>query len=368
MLKWNMQLGKILPGIRRNVPLKDYTTFKIGGPAKYFFSAQTKKDLILAVKVAKKNKLPFFVLGGGSNLLVSDAGYRGLVIKNQTKNFKIQKEKIISESGVLLSLIIGAAIKKGLGGIEEGSGIPGTVGGAVYGNAGWPKGKWAIGNLVEKVEILWPNGKTEKVGKKWLSFNYRNSRFKKIKINKPIILEVVLKLKKRKVKDLKKKEQEILMIRKGKIPMGFSAGSIFKNPEGCFAGKLGEENKFSSLSAERAKISKGGKERIFFDFAAARMSEEDKSSSLSFAAARIGEEDESSSLSFAAARMIEECGLKGKKIGSVKISEKHANFIVNLEQGKAKDVKKLIELAKKRVKNKFGIDLKEEICYLGFKN
>jgi UDP-N-acetylmuramate dehydrogenase len=314
-----MNIKNLLPGVKKNILLKNHTTFRIGGLAKYFFSAQTKKDLILAVKVAKKNRLPFFVLGGGSNLLVSDAGYGGLVIKNKTENFKIKKEKIISESGVPLGRIIGAAIKKGLGGLEEGSGIPGTVGGAVYGNAGWPKGKWAIGDLVEKVEILWPNGKTEKVGKRWLSFNYRNSRLKKIKINKPIILEVVLKLKKRKIKDLKKKEQEILMIRNGKIPAGFSAGSIFKNPKGFFAGKLGEENKFSSLS-------------------------------------------------FTAAQMIEKCGLKGKRIGSVKISEKHANFIVNLGQGKAKDVKKLIELAKKRVKNKFGIDLEEEICYLGFKN
>jgi UDP-N-acetylmuramate dehydrogenase len=296
-----MTIDKFLPGVKKNVLLKNYTTFKIGGPAKYFYIARAKEDLISAVKAAKKNKLPFFVLGGGSNLLVSDAGYRGLVIKNETKNFKIKKEKIISESGVSLGRIIGAAIKKGLGGLEEGSGIPGTVGGAVYGNAGWPKGKWAIGDLVERIEILWPNGKTEKVGKRWFSSNYRNSRLKKMKVNKPIILEVVLKLKKRKIKDLEKKQQEILMSRREKIPAGFSAGSIFKNPKGFFTGKL-----------------------------------------------------------------IEECGLKGKKIGKVKISEKHANFFINLGQGKAKDVIKLIKLTKKEVKNKFKVDLEEEIQLLGF--
>ena len=328
---------------KRNVLLKNYTTFKIGGPAKYFYIAKTKTELIEVIKKAKnlnpspfpkgdRVKLPFFILGGGSNLLVSDAGYGGLVIKNETKNFKIKKEKIISESGVPLGQIIGAAIKKGLGGLEEGSGIPGTVGGAVYGNAGWPKGKWAIGDLVEKVEILWPNGKTEKVGKRWLSFNYRNSRFKKIKINKPIILEVVLKLKKRKIKDLKKKQQEILRTRREKIPAGFSAGSVFKNPSGLATGELGEEDKSSSSTTERAKRSEGGKERVFFDFAAARM--------------------------------IEECGLKGKKVGNVKISEKHGNFIVNLGQGKAKDVTKLIKLIKQKVKNKFKVNLEEEIQYL----
>jgi len=322
-----MTIKNLFPGFKKNVSLKNYTTFKIGGPAKYFFLAKNKTELIEAIKKAKKNHLPFFILGGGSNLLVSDAGYRGLVIKNETKNFKIKKEKIISESGVPLGQIIGAAIKKGLGGLEEGSGIPGTVGGAVYGNAGWPKGKWAIGDLVEKVEILWPNGKTEKVGKRWLSFNYRNSRFKKIKINKPIILEVVLELKKRKIKDLKKKQQEILRIRREKIPAGFSAGSVFKNPR---------------LRRGFSGQAKG------------------------FSAGELGEEDKSSSSSFAAARLIEECGLKGKKIGNVKISEIHSNFIVNLGRGKAKDVIKLIKLTKQRVKNKFGAVLEEEVQYLGF--
>jgi UDP-N-acetylmuramate dehydrogenase len=296
-----MRIENELPDIKKNVLLKNYTTFKIGGPAKYFYIARTKEDLISAMKAVKKNKLPFFVLGGGSNLLVSGAGYRGLVIKNETKNFKIEKEKIISDSGVSLGRIIGAAIKKGLGGLEEGGGIPGTVGGAVYGNAGWPKGKWAIGDLVKKVEILWPNGKIEKVGKRWFSSSYRNSRLKKMKVNKPIILEVVLKLKKRKIKDLEKKQQEILMSRREKIPAGFSAGSVFKNPKGFFAGKL-----------------------------------------------------------------IEECGLKGKKIGKIKISEKHANFFINLGQGEAKDVIKLIKLTKKKVKNKFKVDLEEEIQFLGF--
>jgi UDP-N-acetylmuramate dehydrogenase len=294
-----MKIEKELPGVQKNISLARYTTFRIGGSAKYFFVARTKKDLISAVKAARKNKLPFFILGGGSNLLVSDKGYRGFVIKNEIKGFEIKKEKIISESGVQLSRIIAAAIKKGLAGLEEGSGIPGTLGGAIFGNAGWPKGKWATGDVVEKVEVLWPDGKTKKVGKRWLSFGYRNSRLKRLKAQKPVILEVVLKLRKGKVKDLKKKQKEILKTRRGKIPLGFSAGSVFKNPKGSFAGKL-----------------------------------------------------------------IEKCGLKGKRMGNVKISEKHANFIVNLGKGKAKDVKKLINLAKKQVKNKFKIILEEEIQYL----
>ena len=315
-----MEIENKLPGIKKNVLLKNYTTFRIGGKAKYFFLAKTKKDLVLAVRVAKKLKLPFFILGGGSNLLVSDKGFNGLIIKNESKNLKIKKERIIAESGATLNKIIDTAIKKGLAGIEKGSGIPGTIGGAVYGNAGWPRGAWAIGNLVEKVEILWPNGKIEKVGKKWLSFDYRHSHFKEIKINKPVILEVILKLKKGKIKDLEKRRQEIFKIRGGKIPSGFSAGSVFKN-----------------FTPYRNEVSGAGP-------------------ALKMALKKFKEKD-----SIPAAYLIEKCGLKGKKIGNVKISEKHANFIINLGNGKAKDVKKLINLAKNKVKNKFKTNLEEEI-------
>lgn len=295
-----MHFIELLSGIKKNILLKHYTTFKIGGRAKYFFVAKTKKDLIRAVGVAKKFKLPFFVLGGGSNILISDKGFSGLVIKNEAQNFEIHGRKIIAESGAILNNIIDRAIKRGLAGLEEGSGIPGTIGGAVYGNAGWPRGKWAIGNLVEKVEILWPGGKIEKVGKRWLSFDYRKSRFKKIKINKPVILEVILQLKKGKIANIKKKQLETLEIRRKKIPAGFSAGSIFKNPPKNPAGFL-----------------------------------------------------------------IEKCGLKGKKFGNVKLSEKHANFIINLGGGKANDVKKLINLVKNKVKKRFRTILKEEIQYVG---
>lgn len=296
-----MDIRKLLPGVKKNVLLKNYTTFKIGGPAKYFFEAKNKEDIIKAIKVAKKFKLPFFVLGGGSNLLVSDKGFKGLVIKNEARNFKIQGKKIIAESGAIFDLVIKTAIKAGLSGLEKGSGIPGTLGGAVYGNAGWPRGEWAIGDYVERVGLLMPDSKIKKVGRKWLSFKYRGSRLKKIKGKKPIILEVVLKLKKGEKECLEKERQEILGTRAKKIPPGFSAGSIFKNPLEKPAGFL-----------------------------------------------------------------IEKCDLKGKKIGDVKISEKHANFIINLGGGKAKDVIKLIKLIKKEVKKKFGVILEEEIQFLGY--
>jgi len=341
MLKWNMQLEKNLPGIRRNILLKDYTTFRIGGRAKYFFSAQTKKDLILAVKVAKKNKLPFFVLGGGSNLLVSDKEFKGLIIKIKNQELKVKNNKIFVEAGVVLNQLVNTALKNNLSGLEWAAGIPGTVGGAICENAG--AFNKSTRDLVKNVEVLEvANCKIKILNNKDCNFRYRDSIFKHKK--NLIVLSATLQLKKINRKEIKERIKKYLNYRKETQPLNYpSAGSIFKNPKGFSgaaasfaAARQGEEDESSSLATERAKISKGGKERIFFDFAAARM--------------------------------IEECGLKGKRIGNVKISEKHANFIVNLGQGKAKDVKKLIELAKKRVKNKFGIDLKEEICYLGFKN
>ena len=280
-----MNIKKLLPGVKRNVLLKNYTTFKIGGPAKYFYIAQNKTELIGAIKKAKKIKLPFFVLGGGSNLLVSDEGFNGLVIK----------------FGQPLS----SYVSKGL---EWAVGIPGTVQGAVCGNAG-AFGK-SMKDVVESVEVFdTETGKVKIFKNKDCRFSYRNSIFRKKK--NLIILSVRIKTKK--VDELRsssrfaiarvsnaKKIKQYLDYKKQTQPLNFpSAGSIFKNPKGFSAGEL-----------------------------------------------------------------IEKCGLKGEKIGNVKISEKHGNFIVNLGRGKAKDVIKLIKLIKQKVKNKFKVNLEEEIQYL----
>lgn len=255
---------------RKNISLKKYTTFQIGGKAKYFFVAKTKTDLISAIKMAKKMNLPFFIFGGGSNLLVSDKGFNGLVIK----------------TGKPLALYV-------LKGLEWAAGIPGTIEGAVYGNAG-AFGK-SMKDVVKTVEVFdTRTGKIKFFKNKDCKFGYRDSVFKKKK--NLIILSVKIKLKKSDPKKIK----EHLKQRKEKQLLGYaSVGSIFVNPKGLTAGEL-----------------------------------------------------------------IEKCGLKGKRIGNVKISEKHANFIVNLGKGKAKDVKKLINLIKKEVKKKFKINLEEEIQFL----
>jgi len=290
---------------QKNVSLKDYTTFKIGGRAKYFCSVSTKEELIEAAKFAKKMKLPIFILGAGSNLLISDKGFNGLVIKIQYSTSNIQYSKILTGAGTSLSRLVNVAASAGLTGLEWAAGIPGTVGGAVYGNAG-AFGK-SMKDVIKTVTVLKiPNSKsqipnkfqTKKYKNKECRFGYRDSIFKKRK--DLIIISATLQLKKGKKKEIGNIMEEYLEYKKKTQPLNFpSAGSVFKNPKGFFAAEL-----------------------------------------------------------------VEKCGLKGKKIGNAKFSEKHANFIVNLGGATAQDVKKLINLAKKSVKNKFKVKLEEEIQYL----
>ena len=311
------------PGIKKNILLKNCTTFKIGGKAKYFFIAKTQKDLISAVKTAKKNNLPFFILGQGSNLLVSDRGYNGLVINFQFSIFNFQKNKIIAGGGAPLGKLVTASAEKNLTGLEWAAGIPGTVGGAIFGNTG-AFGK-SMKDIIKGVEVFdAKTGKIKNFKNKNCKFGYKNSIFKKNK--KLIILSALLKLKKSRKEEIKRKIKKYLNYRKEKQPLNFlSAGSVFKN-------FIPGQNEISGAGPALKTAWKDFREKEMIP----------------------------------AAYLIEKCNLKGKRLGNVKISEKHANFIINLGQGKAEDVIKLIKLAKRKVKNKFGIFLKEEIQYLGF--
>ncbi|MGB9598831.1 MAG: UDP-N-acetylmuramate dehydrogenase, partial [Minisyncoccales bacterium] len=290
---------KVLPQVKKNILLKNHTTFKIGGRAKYFFEAKRKEDLIRATFLAKKLKLPYFILGGGSNVLVSDKGFEGIVIKVENKNLSVLNSEIYAEAGVKLAKIVNVAAENSLSGFEFLVGIPGTVGGAIFGNCG-AFGK-SIGDLIKEVEIFDLKSNCLKVLKKRdCAFSYRDSIFKKNK--NLIILSAIFKLKRKKKDEILKKMKENLKEKIKSQPLNFpSAGCIFKNPGKISAGKL-----------------------------------------------------------------IEMANLKGKKIGGAKISEKHANFILNFKKAKAKDVRRLIRFIKQKVKKKFGIVLEEEICHFGF--
>lgn len=283
--------------ILENELLKKHTTFKVGGPARFFCEARNLKDIQKAINFAKKEKIKYFILGGGSNVLFSDKGFDGLVIKLCCPKISIKRNgQIIADGGVNLSKLVINAVEKGWKGLEELAGIPGTVGGAIYGNAGLGKnGPW-IGDFVEKIELLMPNGTTKEVGNRWMKFSYRHSKLKEFKDKKPIVLSVIFQLKKGDGKEMKETIKEKASMRKDKYPQKPSSGCIFKNP-----------------------------------------------------------------LENAAAFFIDKSGLKGKKIGGAEISKKHANFIVNNGKAKAEDILKLIDLIKKEVKKKFKINLEEEV-------
>lgn len=300
---------------QKNVLLKNHTSFKIGGPAKYFFEARNLKDLIKALKEAKKTKIPIFILGGGTNLLVNDKGYEGLVLKIKTAKYKITNKTITTEAGVSLAEIVGASLKAGLTGLDWAVGIPGTLGGAVYGNCG------AFGSSISKtikniVALNTENLKIKKYSNKQCQFSYRRSVFEE---NKDIILSMELRLEKNKSKINLETIKEYLKRRKERISIYPSAGSIFKNM------------RFENLNKKTQKL--------------------------------IPEEKIKGGM-LSAGYLVESCGLKGKRIGGAKISEKQANIIVNFKKAEAKDVSALIDLAKKQVKKKFGIALKEEIIMI----
>jgi len=269
--------------ILRNEPLKRHTSLRIGGPADYFCVPKNTDELREALQFAKERKLRLAIMGAGTNLLALDSGFRGLVIKlyGGLNWIKIHRPKAQVGSGVALAKLLFALAKKGLGGIEFMAGIPGSVGGAVYMNAGaWEK--W-IGDFVEEVRAVDRTGKERVFNKSQLGFGYRKS---KLQNSQWIITDIVLKLRRKKRKLINKKIREYLKLRKEKQPLGTpNCGSVFKNPKGDFAG-----------------------------------------------------------------RVIEQAGCKGIRIGDAQISSKHANFILNLGEAKAKDVIKLMTYIQKAVK------------------
>ena len=142
--------------IKQNEPLSKHTTFAIGGPAKYFAAAKTKEEVLEAIDFAEKKKLPFFVLGGGSNILINDGGYDGLIIKIQIGGVKVEEDVITAGAGVLLSQLVNESANKGLSGLEWAVGIPGTIGGAVNGNAG-AYGR-SVSESVDEINVVSEDG------------------------------------------------------------------------------------------------------------------------------------------------------------------------------------------------------------------
>ncbi len=235
--------------IEEDILLSNLTTFGIGGPAKFFCSVHSNEELINVALLTKKRKKNFLILGGGSNILVSDSGFSGLVIKVENDKISCQKNKIKANSGAKLAQLVALARKKGLSGLEPYWGIPGTIGGAIVGNAG-TKDHW-IDQVIEDVTILTPQNKIITLNNQQCQFGYRTSRFK---TNQEIILKAVFNLKKEKKDKIEKKQKTFASLRTDQ-PKGKSAGSIFKNPPHFSAGKLIDQVGLKGKKIGQAQIS-----------------------------------------------------------------------------------------------------------------
>jgi len=283
--------------VKKNELLKNHTTLRLGGPAALWVEVENEQQLQRTIKVLSPN--PGFILGAGSNVLCSDQGYPGVVIRLKgdftTINFSDRENKVIAGSAVVLPVLINQALQRNLGGLEILAGIPGTLGGALIMNAGTRWGE--IGSIVNRVRVMDRSCQIYWLDKKDISFSYRNSSLPDY-----FILAGELNLQPEVKEEIAERMRQYLLERAQKQPLSaYNAGSVFKNPPGDYA-----------------------------------------------------------------ARLIESCNLKGKKIGGAMVSEKHANFIINCGDASARDVRELIDLVQKTVREKTGINLELEIKLVGF--
>lgn len=287
--------------IKQNEPMKNHTSFKIGGPAEFFVKVNSVEELKELLQLCEINKIPLTIVGNGSNLLVLDNGIKGIVLKIELKQIQIKdieegKVEVIVDSGVQLGLLAQNLLKEEISGFEELSGIPGTIGGAVVMNAG-AHGK-EMKDIVTEITAIDYNGNMHIFTNEESEFSYRHSKFLD---EKYIILQVKLLLEKEKREEIKSKMDEYAKYRKEKQPIEYSsAGSTFKR-----------------------------------------------------------------GTDFITAKLIDDAGLKGYSIGGAKISEKHTGFIINTGNATAKDVLDLVEYVTDKVYEKFGKKIELEIKVLG---
>lgn len=304
--------------VRLNELLSRHSTIKIGGTADFFVIVDSVENLVKLLRYLQDESIEYIVIGGGSNILFSEDRFEGVVIKIKNQKLKIKNNIIEAEAGAPTALLAQESIKNSLTGFEWGVGVPGTIGGAVRGNAG------AMGremkDFVEKVEVF-RNGEVVELANFECEFNYRDSIFKH---NDDIILKVFLKLQKSDNKDLAKKAMETIAYRNETQPKEHSSGCVFKNVIMC---EITNNTKLRNVNVPDEFAKKG---------------------------------------KIPAGWLVEQVGMKGAQAGMAKVSEKHGNFIVNLGGATASDVLALVEKIKEKVYDKFGIELEEEIQVVNF--
>ena len=292
-----------LPGLRLKLaePLARYTSMKIGGPADYFIEVENGAVLAAVLQLLRRFDIAVSLLGNGSNVLVSDRGVRGAVIRlaGEFKKITWQDEgdfvRVQVGAAYAVTLFVREAARKGYAGLEFAEGIPGSVGGALVMNAGAYGSEFE--RVVEQVETVNPTGEPITFTRAHMTFSYRDSHLPA----GTVVTRVTLRLRKANAAEVDSQLRALVGKRKSSQPAGFpNSGSMFRNPPGDYAGRL-----------------------------------------------------------------IEAAGLKGKRLGQAQIAERHANFIVNLGGAKAEDVRRLMALAQAEVKRQFGVELIAEVRLLG---
>jgi len=287
--------------LQKEVALARYSTARVGGPVRWFAAASSAAELAADARFLWETGVPFRILGNGSNIIVSDFGWQGMMLYNQAKEMRIDRSgsqpQLFAESGATLAAVVRLTVDEGFSGFEWAAGIPGTIGGAVYGNAG-ARGQdtqqiLALANILHRESGELSLTSTE------MDYRYRSSKFKR-EAEQVVILSAAFNLSESTPAQVKAYVEELNAKRRGSQPAGASTGSTFKNPEGDFAGRL-----------------------------------------------------------------IEAAGLKGTKVGGVQVSPVHANFFVNDGTATAKDYYQLIQLVQKTVKQQFSVALELEIELLG---
>lgn len=284
-----------------NEPMAPHTSFGVGGPADLFIRAERIDELIGWLRLVHAYAVPCIVLGSGTNILVADAGIRGLVILNACQSYTIDEDgRVVAESGVSLRELARHTVAQGLEGLEWAVGIPGTVGGAVVGNAGAYGGYMA--DVVQETLLLDRDDQRRRVRRAELGFGYRTSALKRVVAGeqRPIVLEVMMQLRPGNAQELAARAEQITLQRQTRTPRGACAGSMFKRTQHYPAGFL-----------------------------------------------------------------IEQAGLKGLRVGGAQISPQHANFFMNCGNASAQDIVQLIEIAQEHVWRDFQERLEPEIELVG---
>jgi UDP-N-acetylmuramate dehydrogenase len=238
--------------LEQNVMLKKYTTFKVGGPADIFITPRTEQALKSLTRIINESEQSYFVLGKGSNIIVGDKGYNGVIIyTGQLDKIKVDNNTIVAQSGATLKDIAEIAQDHSLTGMEFASGIPGSLGGAVFMNAGAYGGE--MNDIIQKVSAVDQKGQKKVMPKKELNLSYRSSIFQE---NEYIILDAFLELKKGKKENIRAKMDKLERKRKNKQPLEYpSAGSSFKRPEDHYTGPLIEKANMKGYQIGGAQVS-----------------------------------------------------------------------------------------------------------------